>query len=222
MEMDESKLIESIRSWGGWLTDRDAFCLGWCLEDVEKLEGEIVEIGNYMGKSSSVLSYVAKKNDKKVICIDPFEWDGGTYNQFKTNLKSLELYDNVIPITTSAENVMSFWNNKIKFLFLDSDHDYDSCKRQFEFYKKYLVTGGIICFDDTEILDEKVLSLIKDINNTEQTNKRIIQLFPEYQYKHPHAWIGPSKVLYEALSDSCFELVSDVNGDKINAVRKIK
>jgi len=101
MEMDESKLIESIRSWCGWLTDRDAFCLGWCLEDVEKLEGERVEIGSYMGKSSSVLSYVAKKNDKKVICIDPFEWDGGTYNQFKTNLKSLELYDNVIPITTS-------------------------------------------------------------------------------------------------------------------------
>lgn len=221
MNQSEQQLLGTIASWGGWLSDKDAICLGWCLEDVISLDGKIIEIGSYMGKSSSILSYIAKNNNQKLICIDPFEWDNGTYIQFQKNLKSIELYDNVIPITTTAKNVMEFWNSPIKFLFIDADHDYASCKEQFEFYKKFLLKGSIVCFDDTEILDKDTIEKITPITDNDMTNKRIWQIFPEYQQKYYHAWIGPSKVFYECLESEEFELIKDINGDKINAVRKL-
>ena len=72
------------------------------------------------------------------------------FEHFIENMERNSLVHIVNPIKGNTEYFMDLIddNFKCKLLFIDGDHSYEGVKNDIETMKKYLVKGGIICFDD--------------------------------------------------------------------------
>lgn len=128
-----------------------------------KIGGEIicVEIGSFLGSSSCFICN-ALNNGSKLYCIDTWgnhamryceqdkEEERDTYFEFKKNTNK---YSNkIIEIrqwSTEAITTLKHYEQKIDFLFIDGDHNYEAVKKDWELYSTLLSTGSIVAFHDT-------------------------------------------------------------------------
>lgn len=129
--------------------------------------GEIVEIGSFMGKSTCWLAAGLKQRDavEKVWAVDHFRGSpehqsnqsceckelidvGTTFQQFRHNLKSVNLEDFVVPLKGDSESVVKNWTEPIRLLFIDGDHSYEAVEKDFKLWSRFVVPGGIIIFHD--------------------------------------------------------------------------
>ena len=140
----------------------------WCCKNYE---GDIIEIGAYIGTTTVLLAKVAKKYGRKVIVVDPYELGtqncyGNEYEQFLNNTKEYKEYIDLFresSITDSLRDKIK--QRKLCFSFVDGLHTYDAA-----YFDMITVnhTHGIICLDDitssTEVF--KVIEIFR-INNTQ-------------------------------------------------------
>jgi len=102
---------------------------------------------------------------------------------FKENIKNNSLDEIVTPIKGNSNYFSDYVgkNFKCKFLYIDGEHSYESVKNDIEVMKKYLVRGGIICFDDAfttyEEVDKAIEELIIDSDEFIHCNKLTRKLF---------------------------------------------
>lgn len=118
--MDFLQAFEAAPSHG-WLSLGEALVL-WTFAS-----GEILEVGSYHGRSTTIL---AKKGH--VHAVDPFDnFDTDdmsgekTYKAFVRNTEGMN-------ITLHKMKVEDFPAIKVDFAFLDGDHTYEGTKRQIE------------------------------------------------------------------------------------------
>ena len=129
-------------------------------------DGEIVEIGSFMGKSTCWLAMGAKSvGREKVTAIDHFEGspehqagarcevetiveEGTTFNRFLEHIKAMAVDDYVQPIVASSEEAATNWDKPIRLLFIDGDHSYEQSKKDFELWSPFVVPGGVVAFHD--------------------------------------------------------------------------
>ena len=115
-------------------------------------EGAIVEIGSYMGASTAALALGSKLlGREKVFSIDPHCW--GTEKVFLENLARVGVTDHVIPLIKSSEEAAETFDSKIRLLFIDGKHDYESVKKDISLWKDRVIEGGIISMHDYELPD---------------------------------------------------------------------
>jgi predicted O-methyltransferase YrrM len=70
------------------------------------------------------------------------------FELFDTNKKFYFLRSNSHNRETLARLSQLLKNDKIDFLFIDGDHSYNGVKQDFEMYKQFVASGGIIGFHD--------------------------------------------------------------------------
>jgi len=128
-----------------------------------KVKGEIVEIGSFMGRSTYWLALGQKESKKgKVVAIDPHKGDlgeftvnnicvpdGGTFKKFKDNLKKREVLNFVSPMKMTSKTASKKFNKPIRFLFVDGDHKYEAVKMDIDLWSPKVVNGGIIAIHDS-------------------------------------------------------------------------
>lgn len=118
--------------------------------------GTIAEIGSYIGASTCCFSAAFRSaGTGKIICIDTWQNDAmtegkrDTWEAFLGNTRRYQ--DCIIPIRGySTEVVQSVMEvaPRLDVLFIDGDHSYTGVKGDWEAYKGFLKSGGLVIFHD--------------------------------------------------------------------------
>jgi predicted O-methyltransferase YrrM len=132
-------------------------------------QGEIVEIGSFMGRSTCWLAAgVMDKKGVKVNAVDHFKGSpehqagqfaecreliekGSTLENFKANIKAAALEPYINPMVGTSEEMVRGWTKPIRLLFIDGDHSYEASKRDFELWSPYVCNGGVIALHDISV-----------------------------------------------------------------------
>jgi predicted O-methyltransferase YrrM len=148
------------------MTSEEACVNMFNLSVSQTVKGNIVEIGSWQGRSTTFLAQSAKvSGNGKVYAIDHFKGNPGKEDfyrvdkedlsdlksNFVANMKKSEVNDFVELLDMSnVEAEKEILKNKlnIRLLFIDGCHDYEGVKKDFELFEKYVVSGGLIIFDD--------------------------------------------------------------------------
>ena len=137
-----------------------------------------VEIGSYLGSSACFIAAGIRKaeNEAKLYCMDTWQNDAmtegqrDTFDEFTTNTKKYKniivplrgwSYDTITELTKSEQ--------QIDFLFLDGDHSYDACKKDWDLYRPLLQNNSIVILHDSgwsegvqKVIKEDVTPCIKN------------------------------------------------------------
>ena len=129
----------------------------------------IIEIGSFLGKSTSHLASLIKNSGKKInfYVIDPWKRETcspstsiqckvpqNMFPKFKENLEVQGLYNYVIPIQSTSYDAYSCLSHlQFKFIFIDGSHQFQDVVNDIYLYKKLLGPGGVLAGDDYQILD---------------------------------------------------------------------
>jgi hypothetical protein len=133
----------------------------------QKLEGDIIEIGAFMGGGTVKLAGFGRKYGKEVYAIDIFDpmhdktpdKNGAKmcdiYEAFLQGRSQLEVYqqathtfDNILTINMDSRKVSFPKRQKFVFGFIDGNHQPDYVIHDFNLIWRHLVSGGSIGFHD--------------------------------------------------------------------------
>jgi hypothetical protein len=139
---------------------------------LQKLEGDIIEIGAYMGRGTARLANFARRYGKKVYAIDTFDPGldatvsksgiraGDVYRAFLKGRSMLETYqesirgfDNVITVKADSRRVTFPSGQKFVFGFIDGRHQRAYVEDDFNFIWPHIVTGGVLGLHDYKFDD---------------------------------------------------------------------
>ncbi len=137
-----------------------------------RLEGDIIEIGAYMGRGTAKLAEFAQRYDKKVYAIDVFDPSldktlsrdgvkaGDVYEAFLRGRSMLEVYqestrgfDNIITIKRDSRKVTFSQEQRFVFGFIDGCHQQVYVENDFHLIWPHLVSGGVLGFHDYKFDD---------------------------------------------------------------------
>lgn len=122
----------------------------------------ILEIGCWLGHSTSILAKYAKDNDGLVICIDNFKGSPGTFlteyaeihdvrKEFISNMEELGLMQNIILIPFDSFKAFKILSSKsFDLVFIDGNHEYESVKNDIFIGLDAIKPQGIISGHDFE------------------------------------------------------------------------
>jgi predicted O-methyltransferase YrrM len=112
----------------------------------------IVEIGSYLGASSSFLASAAKEKNHTLYCIDTWSNEGmseggrDTFDEFHKNTEQLKKF--IIPLRGRSVDIAGNFDKKIDLAFIDGDHSYEGVKADVESWLPKVKEVGILIFHD--------------------------------------------------------------------------
>jgi predicted O-methyltransferase YrrM len=169
-------IIEQMHSIEGWLDEQEARLLitGATRALSELPSGTVVEVGSYVGRSTSVLGSVvqAMRPTRRLYAIDPHEGvlttsEGAllhvepTWEAFRRTLVQARIEDVVEAIVARSYDV--FWDRPIAFLFIDGMHDANSVREDFWHFQPWLVTGAYAAFHDYDGSASSVKAFVDEL-----------------------------------------------------------
>lgn len=142
--------IERAKDVPGWMTIRE---LHWLAGQAAKRE-RIVEIGSWMGRSTTAL---AQSTKGIVYAVDT--WEGSAEhvdimksltpdNLFKAFQHHTADLGNIIPIRKPSLEAVKEMIDDLDMVFIDGSHDYDNAKADILAWKSKLRAGGLLCGHD--------------------------------------------------------------------------
>lgn len=130
---------------------------GWCT--FQKLYSDMVangesgdifvELGAFNGQSAAYMAVeiINSKKDIKFYCIDTWLSHDNTLDMFLQHTRPVKDY--IIPIKgSSLIEVDQFKDNSLKFVFIDSSHEYDDVKNELEKWYPKIKAGGVLAGHD--------------------------------------------------------------------------
>jgi predicted O-methyltransferase YrrM len=161
----------------------------WCEKYKPK---HIVEVGSWLGKSTSVFGQYAKETGGLVLAVDWWQSNpdvglcaDGVYEQFRANMKELGIDDVVIPIRLRSDVASKLIKDlSIDMVFIDGDHKYESVRQDISLWMGRVKHGGVMCGHDFESLeyDEKYIN--QDVNDHKHHGviKAVVETFNNVRY----------------------------------------
>jgi len=180
--------LQEINEIEGHLLDEE---IEYLFEAASNVKGGcIVEIGNFRGKSTVALAEGAPE-PVDIFTIDPHKkWPKSdpTFGPedrriLLKNLLDYEVLGQVRPIDLPSEVPSKGWNDPISFLFVDGDHSYRGCKRDFLNWHPHVKPGGMMAFHDAnknhtgvpdvidEVLEDYPYEIVKQIGGIKSLRK---------------------------------------------------
>jgi hypothetical protein len=168
-----------------------------------QLEGDIVEIGAFVGGGTVKLAKLAQKHNKKVFMIDIFDPtsdrtatpDGTTMSdiylaflegrsQYQVYCENTRSCDNIVTINEDSRKVKFPSNQKFMFGFIDGNHQPDYVRNDFLLVWDHLVSGGVVALHDykselpevTRTIDKLLDEKKREIRNTVEISEKHIIL----------------------------------------------
>jgi len=139
---------------------------------LHKLDGDIIEIGAYMGRGTAKLAKFAQRYGKRVYAVDVFDPSldktvsksgvkaGDVYAAFLQGRSMLETYqkstrgfDNIITIREDSRKVSFPREQRFMFGFIDGCHQQAYVENDFHVIWPHLVSGGALGFHDYKFDD---------------------------------------------------------------------
>ena len=139
---------------------------------LSELEGDIIEIGAYMGRGTAKLAKFARRYGKKVYAIDVFEPSldktlsksgitaGDVYEAFLQGRSMLQAYrestrgfDNIVTIREDSQKVSFPKEQGFIFGFIDGCHQQAYVENDFHVIWSHLVSGGVVGLHDYKFAD---------------------------------------------------------------------
>lgn len=149
-----SELLEKVQQTEGFLMELEMVALLHLPLLVDHLDGEIVEIGSFKGKSTIALalgSQCLTTRKRQVYAIDPFfhpSLQANYEEDFFRNLRTAGVDQHVRAIKKASQHAYTDCPTTISALFIDGDHSYEGVKHDIIHYASRVVPGGIIAFHD--------------------------------------------------------------------------
>ena len=136
-------------------------------QGLQKLEGDIIEIGAFMGGGTAKLAEFGQKYGKKVYAVDIFD-PGSDKTPDKNGVKMCDIYqaflqgrsqwevyqqtthafDNIVTINMDSKKVSFHKGQKFIFGFIDGNHQPDYVRNDFNLIWRHLAQGGSVGFHD--------------------------------------------------------------------------
>ena len=122
----------------------------------------ILEVGCWLGESTSILAEEAKKNGGWLCAVDWWEGNPGTnltevatntniYEIFINNMRELDLLNNIVIIKGDSTIVHNEINkNTFDMVYLDGDHRYSGISKDIDNFYPKLKEGGLLAGHDCE------------------------------------------------------------------------
>ncbi len=161
--VDLEALAAMSRSIPGMISPRRGQLL-YALCYMQRLEGDVVEIGSWQGRSTSFLARAVRESGNgRLFAIDHFKGNVGKEDRyivgrqdlsdlktgFQSNLERLGLADEVelldMPNTEAAQEL---GDAEIRFLFIDGDHTREGVETDISLFFPKLRDGAVVVFDD--------------------------------------------------------------------------
>ena len=181
-----SSLSENIR---GMILSRVGEHL-FSLAYMQRLEGDVVEIGSFQGKSTYFLGSAVKfSGNGKMYAIDHFKGNLGAeiyYRINKNDLSDLEegfriniknaLLDNTVILINKPnfEAVKEIEDNSVRFLFIDGDHTAKGVAEDLKLFRSKLKRGAIVVFDDYSSEAPGVVEVAGNFLISDRINKKYL------------------------------------------------
>lgn len=130
----------------------------------KRVEGDFVEIGCLHGSTTVLFAEVARRFDRRVLAIDP--WQIGTQNceggEYEIFLKTTEPHLDIVEVyrkpSQAPEIIAMLREREIAFAFVDGLHEYNACLQDIQsVHHAYL-----IAVDDTNGWSEEVARAFKE------------------------------------------------------------
>ncbi|MFD3266105.1 class I SAM-dependent methyltransferase [Phenylobacterium ferrooxidans] len=165
LNIERFEKVAAFLSVPGYLSWHEGFTL-LSLAEVWPVEGDIVEIGSFKGKSTCFLAQGALRSGRgKVHAVDHFRGSpehqkggheetaeivesGSTYEQFRANLAAFGLSEVVEAIVSGSQEAAAAWSGSARMVFIDGDHSCQGTKGDFEAWFPHVTETGLICFHD--------------------------------------------------------------------------
>jgi hypothetical protein len=108
----------------GWMTQAQGQALWDCAARVP-VDGRVVEIGSFQGRSTCVLTAAAAPGGARTTSVDPFFHRGDVVPQaqFEANLERMGLGGSVDMIVARSVEARPDWKGPLDFLYIDGKHD---------------------------------------------------------------------------------------------------
>lgn len=101
--------------------------------NVQRHEGDLIEIGAFKGETTRYLCAVAQRYSRRVIVVDPWktgtqDCDGGEFETFLQNVEPyLDLVDVIRASSVEPAVISEIATRKLAFAFVDGHHSYEAC-----------------------------------------------------------------------------------------------
>jgi len=147
---------------------------------INETNGNLLEIGAAEGLTTCCLAEIAKKYNKKLFVIDPYNGEecgsNWVYQQFLNNTNK---YANIITHIRLDSRSPAINNllieNSFSFCYVDGLHSQDAPANDINLSIKLLKSSGVLCVDDTENLN----SIAGKYLNDKYNNKQIIPILAD-------------------------------------------
>jgi predicted O-methyltransferase YrrM len=156
------------------------------------IEGDVLEIGAFIGNTTKMFSKALENNiNKKIYVLDPYngqqEGNDNVYSQFKQNTNELINLIHYREKSQSDFAINFMKKNRFMYVFVDGLHTYEGCFHDMLNIADNLSIGGVICLDDTNVIEiKKALSdfLLKNENFNLINKPRNIDSLGVYNPRH--------------------------------------
>jgi predicted O-methyltransferase YrrM len=147
-----------VRAAPGFLTEREGRFLALVAAGAP-VQGTILEIGSYKGKSTVGLASIAQRYGLgPVVAVDPHTAPAVTdfghgaeqssWDDFRASLRAAGVDGNVEAHRAYSRDLAREWTRPIRFLWIDGDHTYRGAKEDIDSFGRFLVPGAIVALHD--------------------------------------------------------------------------
>ncbi len=151
-------LLQEIESVEGYLTPKEIRFLA-LLAAVPTAKGEILEIGSFKGKSTTILAKAAALTDNAIVnAVDPMiapsetdpdlKGDASSFPDFQKNIEKMGVADKINFHQTFSYELAKTWDKPLRLLWIDGDHTYKGTKLDFDGFADHLEDGAIVAVHD--------------------------------------------------------------------------
>ena len=165
MDSDQLKVAEAVK---GFLPQNEAIALYNAAVSVE-VNGPLLEVGSYCGKSSVYLGYAAQSIGRVLYALDHHRgseenqegWEHhdpqlidkqkglmDTLPYFRDAIFTAGLEDVVIALVGQSGVIARNWTTPLSFLFIDGGHGEEPAKADFNGWVPKVKEGGILAIHD--------------------------------------------------------------------------
>lgn len=143
----------------GCLSVREVRFLALAAATLPPSLGEVLEIGCFKGKSTTVLAKsVSLAGGDRVVAVDPLTLPASTDPAIETGVSLPDVFRNTLA-TNDVEDLVEFhqmlsqelattWDRPLRFLWVDGDHTYIGAKTDFDSFAQHLRPGAVVALHD--------------------------------------------------------------------------
>jgi hypothetical protein len=168
LDKNEELLIELTKSVKGFMPVDEGLALNRHGNSLD-IEGPLLEIGSYCGKSAIYLGFAAKETRRLLFSVDHhrgseenqpgWEWHDpeivdsetgliDTLPEFRLNIKRAGLEDNIVAVVGDSPAIAKDWSTPLALLFIDGGHGSEPAHADYESWVPKLLIGGKLLIHD--------------------------------------------------------------------------